>query len=334
MALTNSQVHLDQILTDMTVAYLQDEKNFIANQIFPSVSVSKQSDRYYVWDRGQFNRTTDVKLLAPGTESEEITLRVSTDTYFCDIFAQGISFTEQELANEDVALDIRAAGAATLARNMMLKREQDFLSTYFAPGVWATQYGGVAAAPTASQVIFWSDYATSRPIRDVTTAKTAAFLASGGFEPNVMLVTRDVRDILINHPDILARLNGGATVTNTALVTNAKLAEIFDVEKFLVVNAVVNTAREGLAEVNALVGTRGAALYYVPKKGGLLTPASGYNFTWNAGTGATYDIAIRSYTGNDALALRHVTEKVEAVMSYDMKIVSTQMGVFFNQVIQ
>jgi hypothetical protein len=67
-------------------------------------------------------------------------------------------------------------------------------------------------------------------------------LKSGGFKPNTMVVGKEVRDILINHPDILARLNGGATVSNTALITNAKLAEIFEVENFYVMEA-VRTAR-------------------------------------------------------------------------------------------
>ena len=75
-----------------------------------------------------------------------------------------------------------------------------------------------------------------------------------------MVVGKEVRDKLINHPDILARLNGGATVTNPALVTDAKLAEIFEVENFFVMEAVKNTAVEGVAESNAFIGGKHALL--------------------------------------------------------------------------
>jgi hypothetical protein len=56
---------------------------------------------------------------------------------------------------------------------------------------------------TLLEVTQWDDYTNSTPIVDITNAKRAAKLASGGFRPNVMVVTEDVRDVLINHPDII-----------------------------------------------------------------------------------------------------------------------------------
>ena len=152
-------------------------------------------------------------------------MSLSTDSYQIDVRGLATDFDFQTLANEDTALDIRSAGAQMLTMQLMIDREKRWASTYFASGVWDTEYTGVANAQndTTSEVTQWDDYTNSTPIIDVTTAKRTAMLASGGFMPDVMVVTRDVRDTLINHPDILDRLNGGATVTNTALVTDAKL---------------------------------------------------------------------------------------------------------------
>ena len=58
-------------------------------------------------------------------------------------------------------------------------------------------------------------------------------------------------------------MNGGATVSNTALITNAKLAEIFEVENFYVMEAVKNTSVEGVAESNAFIGGKNALLAHI-----------------------------------------------------------------------
>ena len=44
---TLSQVHVDAILTNSSVAYIQAADNFIANKVFPIVPVDKQSDLYF-----------------------------------------------------------------------------------------------------------------------------------------------------------------------------------------------------------------------------------------------------------------------------------------------
>lgn len=237
--LTPSAVHVDQPLTNLTLAYVQDQSNFIADKVFPVVGVNKQSDKYYVYDRAGMNRGGERKPLAPRTEVKRIGMSVSTGAYYADVFGLGMDFDDQTLANEDAALEIRAAGAQTLVTNLLIDREVDFANTFFSAGVWGSE-------TTPSNL--WSDYTNATPISDVTAARRAMQLKSGGYKPNTMVVGKEVRDILINHPDILGRLNGGATVSNTALITNAKLAEIFEVENFYVMEAVQNTGAEGLAE--------------------------------------------------------------------------------------
>ena len=43
--LTPSSVHIDQPLTNLTLAYVQSQENFIADKVFPTVGVAKQSDK-------------------------------------------------------------------------------------------------------------------------------------------------------------------------------------------------------------------------------------------------------------------------------------------------
>ena len=330
--LTPSQVHIDAPLTNLTIAYLQDQNNFIADKVFPNVAVSKKTDKYYIYDRANFNRT-EVQARAPRTKAPRVGLSISTDSYSADVYSLSTDFDFETLANEDQALNIRAAAAQMLTYQLLIDREAKWVSSFFGTGIWTTNYAGVASSPSAGQVIQWSDYTNATPIVDITNARRAMMLASGGFKPNKMVVTRDVRDTLINHPDILARLNGGATVTNTALVTDAKLAEIFEVQEFLVIDAIENTAAEGLSESMSFMATKKAALYYAPASSGLMVPSAGYNFTWNSLDNASgYGIDIRSYTG-DFLRVEGISELLEANMAYDQKVVGADLGVFFTTII-
>lgn len=331
--ITPNQVHIDVPLTNLTIAYRQDKSNFISDKIFPNVAVSKQSDKYYIYDRKNFNQVGNVKKLAPGVETETISMTVSNDSYFAEVYGLGADFTEQMLANQDSQLDVRAATAYMLQEQMLIHRENLWISNYFTSGVWNGEVTGVAATPAANQVIKWSDYVNSTPIVDVLNAKRAAQLRSGGYRPNIMVVTRDVRDILVNHPDILSRLNGGATVTNTALVTDAKLAEIFEVESFYVIDGIQNTGKEGLAENLSWMAEKKAALFYRPVAAGLMVPASGYTFTWSSlDNSSGYGIEVRSYK-NDYLKMKHIDEKIEVVMAYGHKVIGKDLGVFFNTIV-
>lgn len=333
--LNPTQTYIDPVLTNLTVAQLQSDENFIADKIFPQVPVDKQSGKYYVWPRGQFNRLGDVKKLAPGVESEVISLTVSQDNFFAEAYALGMYFNEQELANVDTQLNVRLAGAVTLANRMRLKREQDFLSTFFAPGVWTTEYTGVASAPTANQMVRWSNFDTSTPIEDVTKAKTRLFLASGGtagYSDLVAVMTQDVYDVMINHPAILRRMNSGSTVTNTALVTKAKLAEVLGVNEILIPLAIGNSGKEGLADNHDFLVKNRFGIFARPKAPGIMTAASGYIFTWSAGTNAGFGIDVNSYTG-EYLRIKHVVEKLEVVNAWDMKVVSPDMAIMFNDVL-
>lgn len=334
--LTPSQVHVDTPLTNLTVAYIQSEDAFIADKVFPNVPVSKKSDSYYIYDRSEFIRSGDVKSLAPRTRPERVGLSLSTDTYNVDVRALATDFDTQTLANEDTALDIRAAGARMLTQRLLIDREQNWINNYFATGVWTTEYTGVTNADndTATEFTWWSDYTNSTPIQDVTTAKRAGHLASGGFKPNVMVITQDVKDVLVNHPDIIDRIDGGATTINPALVTDRMLAQIFDVEEVLVIEAVENTGGTGAPESLAYLETKKAALYYRPAAPGLMVPAAGYNFTWtNLENSSGYGVSTLSYSG-DYLTIEGIAEEIHVVMGYDQKVVGAEMGVFMNSIIE
>jgi len=321
--LTPSQVHLDVPLTNLTIAYAQEMTNFVADKVFGTISVDKQSNKFYKYDREGL-RHGDVKLLAPRTEVNRVGMALSNDNYFAEVRGIGMDFDEQELANEDTMLEFRSQGANVLMEKVLIDREVRWADTFFKAVVWGTE-------TTPSNL--WSDYTNSTPIVDVTNARRQMQLKSGGYKPNCMVVGKEVRDILVNHPDILARLNGGATVANTALITDAKLAEIFEVEQFLVMEAVYNDAKEGLTDNIGFIGGKHAMLAYKPSSMGLKTPASGAIFTWDAipGVGGL-GITVESFS-DDALKRQQVAEMIQVKCADDMKVIGADLGYFFDSVV-
>ncbi|RPJ57248.1 MAG: hypothetical protein EHM12_09395, partial [Dehalococcoidia bacterium] len=194
--LTPSAVHIDAPLTNLTIAFLQDANGFIADRVFPKVSVAKKTDKYYIYNRADFNRVGQVQARAPRTQAPRVGMTLSQDTYSADVFSLATDFDFDTLANEDAALDIRSAGAQMLTHQLLIDREIKWATSYFGASIWGTDWAGVAGSPSTNQVRQWSDYTNSTPIQDVTNIMRTMQLKSGGFKPNVMVVGKEVRDAL------------------------------------------------------------------------------------------------------------------------------------------
>jgi len=148
-----------------------------------------------------------------------------------------------------------------------------------------------------------------------------------------MVMSKSVYDVLMDHPDILARINGGATVNNPAMVSKAKIAEMFEVERLFVMESVENTAAEGATEANAFIGSDAVLLCYTPSSAGLRTPAAGLTYAWNSLPGVSnLGLTVESYSG-DFLRVEGIEEEIHVKMAYDMKIVGADLGGFINSAI-
>ena len=64
---TKGDVHNNTPLTNFSEGYLQSRTAFVASDAFATIPVSKQSDTYYIWNRGDFNRD-EARVRAPGTK--------------------------------------------------------------------------------------------------------------------------------------------------------------------------------------------------------------------------------------------------------------------------
>lgn len=314
-----SDVHVDRPLTNISVAFIQSAEGFVADRVFPALPVSKQTDSYFTYDRGYFNRA-EMKKRAPATESAGMNYAISTDTYRADVWALHKDIPDQVRANADdpISLDSEATTALTLQG--LLRKEKEWAANYFVTGVWTNEEDGVTGSPSSGEFQFF-DEAASTPIETIRRWKRTVQVSTGGFRPNIAVMGRAVFDALLDHPDIVGRLDRGQT-TGPAMVMVDALAALFELDEILVMDAVENTANEGAANSHAFIGGKNILLAYRPQNPGLMTPSAGYTMQWTGlmgGADAQISMLRNDFTKSD---------RVEIEMAFDQKLVSADLGFF------
>lgn len=337
---TPGDVHVNAALTNMSLAYMQDEAGFVADKVFPNVPVTKQSDIYWVWPRDNWNRD-DMKVRAPGAQTAGTGFEIAKAPYYCEVKGLHHPIPDQVVANADSPIGYDMAATNLVTRKALINRENGWIAKYFTAGQWTLQAKGAGTATAAgaynpadnlggnSDLLYWTN-AASTPIEDIRKAMTFVQLRSGGFRPNKFTLSRLVADVLFDHPEIIARVNAGQTPGGPARSNESVLAQILGLDEVLVMDGIVNSAKEGLAEANAFFGGKHALLTYSPKVSGLMLPSAGYTFSWTGYLGATENgtRVKRFYMTAEA------STWVEVETAYDQRVISAEMAFFFSNIIQ
>lgn len=324
---TPGDVHVNTPLTNISIAFLQNAANFVSSRVFPNIPVTKQSDRYYVYERGDFNRD-EMAERAPATESVGGGYKLdNTPTYFANRFSFHKDIPDEVRANADAVLNPDREATAYVTHKALIKREKLFVQKFFQSGLWGVDYTGVSSNPSGANVLQWND-ANSTPIESVRAAKRS-IAERTGFEPNKLVLGRAVYDALLDHPDIIDRLKYGQTAGGVANTSTSDLASLFKVEEILVMNAVENTAKEGASASHAFIGGKNALLCHAATAPGLMTPTAGYTFSWTGLMGAGGE-------GNRIKSFRMEqlgADRIEIDMCFDQKLVSADLGQFFTGIV-
>jgi hypothetical protein len=321
---TQSQVHVDAILTNISVAYMQRAENFIADKVFPIVPVDKQSDKYFVYTKNDWLRD-EAKVRADGTESVGSGYNITTDTYFADVYAIHKDVGDQTRANADAPINVDREAAEFVTHRLLTRREIQFVNDFMKDGVWANNASGVSStSPTTGQFTQWSNYTASDPIEDIEEAKSD-ILSVTGYEANTLVLGYDVFRALKNHPDLVDRIK----YTSSQTITEDMLARMFDIDRVLVSKAVNATNAEGATEAYQFTTGKTALLAHVAPSPGLLTPSAGYTMQW---TGVSGGLGLTIGTSSFRLESLKAT-RIEAELAFDNKVVSSDLGYFWKDAV-
>lgn len=326
---TQSDLHVNVPLTNVSVAYIQNRDFYIANKVFPNVPVKHQSNVFYKYSKSDWRRS-DVARRAPGTESVGTGWNLDTDTYFAHVYAVHKDIDDQTRANADSTFALDKDATNIVTNQLLLQRDIDWAASYFKEGVWGTD---VTLASTGSDAtgISW-DLATSDPIQFFADKQVAAIQATGE-KFNTLVLGANVMNGLKNHPAIIDRIK----YTQKGIITEQLLSTLFDVDKILVSYATVADgpsipdarAQDAAADIKFVCTPNDALFCHTASAPSTMTPTAGYTFTWNG------------YLGGNAQGIRmkrfrmeHIAaDRIEGEITYDMKVVAKDMGLFIKNAV-
>lgn len=308
-----ADVHRDSILTNFSVAYVQNATNYIARRVSPIVPVPKQSDRYFVYNKADWLINEAAKR-APGTRAEDRNYTLSQDSYFCNVYSIAHNVSEQVAANADAPLQPEQDAVQLLTQDMLATMEVDFASTAFANSVWGTSVTG------GTDFTQWNQDA-AEPIKDLATGLDTVE-DNTGFMPNTLILGAQTWKSLRHHPDIVDRLPDNAP----RIATTDFLGNLLDIDNVVVARAIRNTADEGAtASYSRILGSH-ALLAYVDPSPGPKSATAMRTFVWTGLIGSSDGIRVSRYNLPETDAF----PRVEVSSAWDFKIVGTDLGYFFN----
>lgn len=263
---TTTQVHRDAALTNFSISI--DRAEFIADKVFPQLTVSKESDQYPTWSQADLLRN-EMERRAPGTRGAIAEQGLSWSTYRTVQWALSADIPDETARNADAVLDVRKAKVRMLKYKSLLSREIGFASTFFTSGVWDSD---AAVTPGADQ---WNNYATSSPLPDIETRRQA-MRSAVGFSPNVGILGDAAWSKLKFHPDLL----NGIKNLGRGVATVADLANLTGIQTWYIGTAIYNTSAEGVSSpVKADVWGKSMLLLYVEPTVGVEVATAGVTFS-------------------------------------------------------
>src|ERR1041384_6474805 len=115
--------HIDVVLSQLSIGF--PNNGYVGEQLFPSIPVRKQSDKYYVFaGREGWGLPIGGDLPAPGAVTNQSPgIAVSLDSYFAREHALQIAVTDEERENADAPLSPDRDGTDLITSQVMLQRE-------------------------------------------------------------------------------------------------------------------------------------------------------------------------------------------------------------------
>jgi hypothetical protein len=314
-----NQVHVDAPLTNISIAYLQAQENFIANKVFPVIPVDKKSDKFFVYTKNDWFRD-EAQRRADATESAGSGYNLTTSSYSADVWAFHKDVGDQTRYNSDTPLVPDREATEFVTSRLLLRQEVQFVSDFIKSGVWGTDWAGVSGTPSTNEFKQWSDYANSDPIEDIESGKEA-ILGSTGFMPNTLVLGYQVYRKLRNHPDLVDRIK----YTSSNVITTDIMARLFDVERVLVSSSVRATNAEGATAAYAFNTGKSALLTYSAPNPGLMTPSAGYTFAWRGVSGN-----LGATVGVSRIRMESLkADRIEGELAFANKVTAADLGFFF-----
>lgn len=310
---TGRELHVDRHLTNLAINYRP--QNLIADQIAPVVPVEKQSDMYPVFNRNEFFSLEDTAR-APGTEAKKITRSVSSGQYFAKNQALGRDIPIEDIANMDDVLRYELDSGA--ARYLIGKLGLG----------WEARVLNLAATTASVSSVFvcssaWNVAGANAGDAFLMIQQMIEYVqGQTGQRPNSLLFGWRAWNFFKRNAPVRNLING---VNNgKGLVTRQQAQNLFEVDRFLVSEALFHSQNEGQTGTPTLANPveNSVFAYFAPPNVSRDDPSWFYTFRWqNSALPAPLVVERHPYDS------RKKMETIEAGYYQDEKVVGTDYGV-------
>lgn len=320
-----SSLHVDRYLTNWSMAWVQDEANFVGNRASSIIPVTKQSDKYLEILRGSMWRD-NVEPRPLFGRPNMVAYDTTSGQYLAEEYGLETGVDDRQRSNTDAPLRQDENATRLLTQQHLIRKDRFWAENFFTTGKWTTERTGVASGPTSSQFVQF-DQSNSSPIDLIEEYKDHIHMRTG-YMPNVLVASYDVRRVLRTH----AEIQGVLGANETKVATDAKLAGLFGLDAFVVPRGTYNSANEGQSDsLGYIAGTKRMWLGYIDPNATVDSPTAVATFAWTGLFGG-----IGNAVGGVLFRARDDrahTDIFQMGMAWDMKIVAQDLGVFFGDVI-
>lgn len=325
---TQSDVHVNRPLTNMSVAFMQSLLKFRADALAPIMPSDKKSNSYFILNK-EYWFSDIMRERAAGTPAIRLGYGVSQDSFLCKLFSLGKDIDDQTRANEDAPLNSDRTAMQFVSRASLMNREKAFKAAAFGTGIWTTNLVGnsSASAIIASQTFQKWNQAGSTPIEDMAIMMQLIEKLTG-FTPNVLALSRPAWEALKANAEIISRITGGATVVNPAKVTPQLVAALLEIDDIEILSAVENTAGHGNTMTGSYIFGNDAVLMYRDSTVGIETPTAIRTITWQQYAGAANGVRILKWRDETIHS-----DVIEIESTYVHKVIAPDMGIYLQGVV-
>lgn len=314
-------------LTNLSMAYFQQATRYVAKAIFPICPVQLSSARYYKFSKADLLRDNVSRKPQFGKVTPAQMGQLS-DSYNCyvDQVIVGIdqiANLNYQRTNAPGVADPRRAKVKFIAEQMNLHQDIVFAENFFKPGIWANEWTGGAAYNKSEKTFYKFTDHNGDPIIFFDDLCTE-IERSTGRRPNRLGLGTETFNALKAHPAVVERVKFGGSSANPATVNEKVLAELFGIEKVVVLSSIYNAAPMGADEdMNFICDPKAAILAYATNTPAIDEPSAGYIFTWDMLGNGQYMPTLQ-WDGEDGTH----SEFIEGLFSADMKKTADDLAIF------
>lgn len=260
---------VNPLLTDISIAYKNE--SYLADVLFPTVTVNKKTGLYFVADREHLRAPADAHRAEFG-RANRVTNKLMQEAFALTEKSLETPISDDVMDMYDDPFDPKSNATNLVSEKLLIDRELGLKAKFDAivtgagsnvldaAGSWSTITTGIAA-----------QIRTGRNFVQLNT----------GMKANTLLLGKEALDVLLTNTEFKDSIKYTQTLTEEAL-RNA-IANFFDIKRVLIGEAVQNAAKEGQADSMQYIWDDLAVVAYVAPNPAIETPSAGYNLALKDG---------------------------------------------------